>query len=503
MNETKATKKSDANETTIGQRLLRDGMKWFGPLIGLVLVTFLFAGLDMIDGHTTFFQLDNFQSVALRTCMIAVAALGMTFIIIGGGIDLSAGTALTLSATTLAWALHGDIGFRVTHGGSVSSVSESLSESLSRMREAEAVLRREHASHPAVARLLSAIEKHDNFQVLAPKLSGITGSSDAPKDLPAWDVYSYWLAESFQIREQLNEMLRAKHATVATSEDAAAIERKLQQLLSTTFDPKREREWLRHIPNSPLTAPLAVLIGIGTGFLAGLVNGLLISRLRVVPFIVTLGTMTMFVGIGNVICGNTPIRPGRDDQIPQAMQDLLASTKSAQWFGLFPAGVWLTLLLALISFFVLRYTVFGRHVFALGSNESTARLCGISVPRTKIMLYSLAGIFFGIAGVCQFARTSIGDPTSGLGLELRIIAAVVIGGGSLNGGRGSILGTFAGAAIMEVINSGCTHLELALGHRQLILGRNHCCGRCHRSRSTTRRISATSDACAVFRRPKR
>jgi ribose/xylose/arabinose/galactoside ABC-type transport system permease subunit len=132
--------------------------------------------------------------------------------------------------------------------------------------------------------------------------------------------------------------------------------------------------------------------------------------------------------------------------------------------------VWLLLALAIVVAAVLRYTVFGRHVFAVGSNESTARLCGINVPLTRIAVYTIAGFFVGMAGLFQFSRLTVGDPTSGTGKELPIIEAVVIGGGSLSGGRGSILGTLTGALIMQVISSGCTALRQPNPIQEIIIG---------------------------------
>jgi ribose/xylose/arabinose/galactoside ABC-type transport system permease subunit len=119
---------------------------------------------------------------------------------------------------------------------------------------------------------------------------------------------------------------------------------------------------------------------------------------------------------------------------------------------------------------VLRYTVFGRHVFALGSNEQTARLCGLNVPALKVAVYTLSGLFVGLAGVYQFAKLKVGNPTSGLGMELKIIAAVVIGGASLSGGRGTVLGTLTGALLMQTIASGCTQLGLSNPVQDIILG---------------------------------
>ena len=109
---------------------------------------------------------------------------------------------------------------------------------------------------------------------------------------------------------------------------------------------------------------------------------------------------------------------------------------------------------------VLRYTAFGRHVFALGSNEQTARLCGLNVPALKVAVYTLGGMFIGLAGVYQFAKLKVGNPTSGLGMELKVIAAVVIGGASLFGGSGTIIGTVIGALIIAVIQYGLVFIDV-------------------------------------------
>lgn len=204
----------------------------------------------------------------------------------------------------------------------------------------------------------------------------------------------------------------------------------------------------------PLPAALAgIVAGAGCGF----VNGLLITRLKIVPFIVTLGTLLVVRGAAKGI--------GHEQKVDAPMtwlNDLLAMLPPERRWMLAPAGVWIMAGLALVVWAVLRYNKLGRHIFAIGSNETTAMLCGVPVDNVKLKVYTLTAAFAGLAGLMQFSRLTVGDPTVAQGLELDVIAAVVIGGGSLSGGRGSILGSIVGALIMTVIRSGCTQMELPL-----------------------------------------
>ncbi|MBT4500127.1 MAG: ABC transporter permease, partial [Gemmatimonadetes bacterium] len=119
---------------------------------------------------------------------------------------------------------------------------------------------------------------------------------------------------------------------------------------------------------------------------------------------------------------------------------------------------------------MLRYTRLGRHIFAIGSNEQTARLCGVAVERVKVTVYGVCAGFAGLAGVMQFSRLTVGDPTVAVGLELDVIASVVIGGGSLAGGEGSVLGSLVGALIMTVIRSGCSQMGLPNWVQEMVTG---------------------------------
>lgn len=211
---------------------------------------------------------------------------------------------------------------------------------------------------------------------------------------------------------------------------------------------------------------LAVAGAMGVGVGAGLLTGSLVTGFRLPPFIVTLGTLSALRGLAIGIAGGTPIYVDEPTWIDQ----ILAALPPERRWMLFPPGVWAMLLLALLTALMLRYTRFGRHVFAVGSNEQTARLCGVPVGRVKVLVYCLGGLCAGIAGVLQFSYVGIGDMTTAGGYELAVIAAVVIGGASLSGGQGSVLGSLLGALIMTVIANGCTKLGLENWVQQIVTG---------------------------------
>jgi ribose transport system permease protein len=209
---------------------------------------------------------------------------------------------------------------------------------------------------------------------------------------------------------------------------------------------------------------LAALGAVGAAALCGTVNGLLITRLRVVPFIVTLGTMLLVRGAAKGLADERRI------EAPITwLNGLLRTARAGTGFGV-PAGVWLTVFLALVIAAVLGYTRFGRHLFAIGSNERTARLCGVRIDRRKVQVYTLSAALAGLAGVLEFSRLAVGDPTVAIGLELDVIAAVIIGGGSLAGGKGTIVGTVCGATIMAVIQIGSSQHGLPNWVQQIVTG---------------------------------
>jgi len=208
----------------------------------------------------------------------------------------------------------------------------------------------------------------------------------------------------------------------------------------------------------------AALGGVAASAICGLANGLLITRLRVVPFIVTLGTMLIVRGAAKGLADERRI------EAPATwLNDLLRSGAHGTT-AILPPGIWLVIGLALLVSGVLGYTRFGRRLFAIGSNERMARLCGVRVERCKVAVYAAAAAFAGAGGVLQFSKLSVGDPTVAVGLELDVIAAVIIGGGSLLGGRGTVAGTLVGATIMTLIQIGCSQKGLPNWVQQLVTG---------------------------------
>jgi len=229
--------------------------------------------------------------------------------------------------------------------------------------------------------------------------------------------------------------------------------------------------------------PVGVLVvSILSGGLVGLLNGAAIAGLRMIPFIITLGTLGIVRGSAKLLAhdqtvnyDSSPINTWMraptlqlTEGGPAWLPGLLA--RFIEFLGKLPVGVWVAGTLAVLVSLLLRRTVFGRHVFALGSNEATARLCGIPTVRLKVLIYALAGCFFGLAGLFQLSRLGQGDPTAAVGLELDIIAAVIIGGASLNGGVGTILGSMIGALIMAVLRNASQQMGWPTSFQEIIIG---------------------------------
>jgi len=200
-----------------------------------------------------------------------------------------------------------------------------------------------------------------------------------------------------------------------------------------------------------LPVPAGILVGIGTGGLMGLINGVLIAQLKLPPFIATLGMLNVARGLSLVIAGLSPIYFPTDE-----LHGMIMGSTIGAILPDFPIPNIVIIMLgaAVLAGFILSKTALGRYTYALGSNEEAARLSGISVVKWKIAVYSLCGLFAGLGGVLLAARVNSAQPTLGYGYELDAITAVIIGGTSLAGGVGTILGTVIGAFIVKTLADG-------------------------------------------------
>lgn len=213
-------------------------------------------------------------------------------------------------------------------------------------------------------------------------------------------------------------------------------------------------------PGLQLPVIIAVLAGLLAGMMLGLINGSLIAGFGIPPFIATLGMMTAARGMANLYTNGRPVSRLQDGFNWIGQGDFL-------WI---PVPIWILLIVAVAAHIALNFTRFGRHTYALGGNEQAARVSGINLSRVTVVIFALAGLLAGLAGIMLAARTGSGNPTLGTGIELDAITATVIGGTSFNGGIGTIWGAIVGALIIGVINNGMDLLNISPFMQQVVKG---------------------------------
>jgi ribose transport system permease protein len=217
-----------------------------------------------------------------------------------------------------------------------------------------------------------------------------------------------------------------------------------------------------------LPMPVGILAAIAAGALCGSVSGTLIAKMKIPPFIATLGMMLLLKGLALVISGTRPIYFNDTPNFPMISQESLIAAILP--FLPIPNGVLILFVVAVASSLVLTRTALGRYTFALGSNEEAVRLSGVNTDFWKIVVYTVSGGICGIAGLIIASRLNSAQPALGQGYELDAIAAVVIGGTSLSGGRGTILGTIIGALIISVLTNGLRILSVAQEWQTVVTG---------------------------------
>ena len=205
---------------------------------------------------------------------------------------------------------------------------------------------------------------------------------------------------------------------------------------------------------------IGVLGGIVLGVAAGALNGALISLLNLQPFLVTMGSMSLFRGLTLIISDGLPVRG-----FSPAYVNFMSSLN-----GVFPIPIIILLVFAAVAFFVLRYTRFGQFLFAIGGNEEATRLSGVSTRSVKIATYSISAFAASLAGIIYLGRLAAADPQAGNAYEMNAIAAAAIGGASLAGGKGSIIGTLIGVLILQALNNGLTLCNVQSFYQTFAIG---------------------------------
>jgi ribose/xylose/arabinose/galactoside ABC-type transport system permease subunit len=203
---------------------------------------------------------------------------------------------------------------------------------------------------------------------------------------------------------------------------------------------------------------LGSFAGIGTGIICGFLNGLLITKLKLQPFIVTLGTMSFFRGIALIMKDGQPINIAAYKYLGEGMI-----------LGI-PVSIIIFAVIIAFAAFLLKYTRLGRYTYAIGSNREAAYHAGVNVNLNLVAIYTITGLMVGIAAMIATSRTVSAQPTAGLGAELDIIAAVVIGGASLSGGQGTITGTIVGTLLISFLRNGCTLLGISTNAQLIVIG---------------------------------
>jgi ribose transport system permease protein len=208
-------------------------------------------------------------------------------------------------------------------------------------------------------------------------------------------------------------------------------------------------------------AIVGILVAVVAGIACGLLNGTAVATLKIPPFIVTLGAMGIYRGIALLIT---------DGKAVVGLPNSFGYLAEGNLLNVIPVPMVIVVIVALTIHFLLVNTRLGRYCYAIGSNVEAARYAGVRVSRYQILFYVILGALTGLAGAIESARLVTGQPTAGEGYELRVIAAVVIGGGSLNGGQGTVIGTIIGALIMGVLANGANLLGISSFAQQVVIG---------------------------------
>lgn len=210
-----------------------------------------------------------------------------------------------------------------------------------------------------------------------------------------------------------------------------------------------------------VSIPIAIFLGLLSGALIGLINGSIVSLGKVPSFVVTLGTMGIFRGAALLINSGQPV---------SSFSDAFEKISETNFFHVVPIFAIYCIVIYAVIYIVLKRTRFGRHIYAVGGNRQAAWLSGVNVKRVELLIYVLCGLFAAIAGIMLMARMNYASPTAASDYNMDSIAAVIIGGTAMTGGKGSVLGTLVGALFLGMLQNGLTILNVSDYAQQIIIG---------------------------------
>lgn len=429
-----------------------------GPLIGLALVVAIFG----LWKRQEFLKTETLDSVVKSYYYIAICAVGATFVIVTGGIDLSVASTVALSSAVTAMVLRG-IDFPVLDPVQAGALAGGM------------------GLLAALAVIGGSLQKGNSF--LGALLHGIIGFAVA--GIAAFSLIKLVGGRRLPMAMDMAEGLRGVGGGLGLI-IAGGIAAGLLALL-----PGSRRRWpaalnraglaaagtallllalwvgvLRRYPDISMIL-IAACAGISVGAVVGLLNGVMVTAMSLPPFIATLATMGAVRGIALYISKERDI-----DDVPMAIADKFSQLHhDSSFFMTMPPNVWITVIVVILAIPLLHFTIVGRYAYAIGSNERTARLCGVNVERWKTICYVIAGICAGLAGVMMTASLNgVGQATQFKGAELEVIAAVVIGGTSLFGGEGTIVGSFLGTVILSILTTGCGMADIPASVQKVFVG---------------------------------
>ncbi len=426
-----------------------------GPVFALILVIAIFGSIE----PGKFFSFQNFSNVAGQTAVIAIAAIGMTFVIVSAGIDLSVGSLVALAGVYATMIMSSDHLMSLDYLGKYLNSSSALSLGIFVGLLTGAVcglISGVVITRGKLAPFIVTLGMMEILRGVALQSAGGLPVTNLPNNFSKIGnaVWSITISRSLEFSEdELNFTALSNRFRDGTDPAAQCVRANLSDETKTMLEEYKDAREIPDELKESLVKDLNAFIRSGPIYTP--------ERFENSPL-----SDRLMYRINKNPQGNNLIHLNRlilEDAYPNFIE-------KGDMILLIPYPLFILIPLAFLAGFVLKYTVFGVQVYAVGSNEQTAQLCGVNVNRVKVLVYIIGGVTAGLAGIIHASRLNTGQPSEALGMELEVIAAVVIGGGSLMGGEGTILGSIMGAFIIKFLRNGCNIVGVSSFVQRIVIG---------------------------------